>query len=352
MEKVNINFFGHLHQPLNMQGALELEAIIQNIVATPEQEHVVCIEEVGLTPQEAQSATQRYRYDGFRYIYIARRLPLLLRRKPTEMEVRTGIDRLDKALDDKNIDSLLKDLIMTRAKGEVYLYAWMRSLDTLRTNNRIRFELESHPDQVNKLEEQTHAEYMQLGSLIRRKWDNQDYEGFLDTAEQGSVLIYKASDVRDRDIAQQFNPRIQKMVHDGQRKTISFLYGPSHQFDKYLQEGLPASTLEQVSFGAERGIYEDTSEWMLKKMLIQGEQPPRLSFGKFVLERYAMDSICNFFVNRGRASEIAYHYEDYNLSVSNLVTGLSDQDIKEVCEGKAVLQVADMASDQPIYLAL
>lgn len=142
------------------------------------------------------------------------------------------------------------------------------------------------------------------------------------------------------------------MVNNNQRKTLSFLYGPSHQFDKYLQEGLPTITAEQVAFGVERGIYEATNEWLLKKMLMQGEQPPRLSFGKFFLEQFAMDSICNFFVTRGRASEIAYHHEDYNLAVSNLVTGLSNQDIKQICEGKAVLQVADTASDQPIYLAL
>lgn len=185
--KVMVNFFGLIHQPLNMQGALKLEAIIQNIVATPEQDHVVSIEEAGLTPEEAHSATREYRYDGFRYIYIARRLLFLLGRKPVEMEVRKGIDRLDKALDEKDIDSLLKDPIMRT--GEVYTYALMRRLDTLQTK-KIRFELESHPAQVNKLEKQMHAEYTQLGRLTRRKWDDHDYEGFLDTAEQGFVLLY------------------------------------------------------------------------------------------------------------------------------------------------------------------
>lgn len=347
---IGVSFLGIIHQPLNMQGVLRLEDALRDIAATPERNHIVVIEEAGLTPPDAHAWAQRFRYEGFRRSFVRGLLAALLKRKPTDRETQSNIDRIDTALNEQDINRLINDQVIGPNGSHLFDYAKFSSLDILRTN-RIRFEFESHKPGVNQAEKQAHNEFSQLSRLARANWRHQSYDGFLDAAEPACLELFRSTNIRDIDIAQQFKPRLEKMIRDHQRGMLTFIFGSSHKLDRCLQESLSPDTVGSVSFTADRGIHETSNEWRLFQILRRGLVAERVLFGKYFLEMFTMEAIANWLVSQGRSSAIAYNHEGYQSSVSDLVANLSDQDMRGICEGQLILQVPDIESQNtPIYL--
>lgn len=311
-----VEFFGFSHHPLNLDITPYLGQQFSEHLNNWGANTTLFFESAQGTPEDAE-----YERDVFRrYGYRARLVAQITDQGDGFRPIGDGrivnerIAEIEAALDrgQWRIDLLPAEDLQT--------YLMYRDWDRLQAQYHFSFEREAHSPEVIKKIKALKLDNDRLVKLFEEAWKEGRYDDFKRLADSHYKLAAARDRYRNDEISEALKKKVNKLLASPEGGSIFVLMGRDHvtvlhPSRKKLKKG-------DVEFKESGGSYESIN---------------RLNPSQRYLALRVMDALGQEYIRQERILELGYKYTVTQHRIEDLIAGVSDVEIRKLCESKTNL---------------
>ncbi len=308
-------FHGKVHSKFNIQGAHRFRADVTDWIAASKDRCLVFVENIGYTRDQSRALARDYRRQDPIRMYITRDLTQTLRRRPSDLEVSHRVAELK----DAEPETIYREKLLSDDNLFLY-YFWETFSDTVKPSG-IPIEFESHDQSVLQQERVISHKSSEGDKYATYLWRQGRYEEACAVIPGIYKLMVQAADLRNNSLASD-SSALQSSLAQVDDFFLSF--GTLHW---------PLSYLLGAHMELKLGIYPG-SVW---ELATEDDADPSIVKERTVKGFYAnrlTSEVAHYMMSNNRINEFFEHYEDYHLSTSQIVTGLTLEEIEAICKTK------------------
>lgn len=203
---------------------------------------------------------------------------------------------------------------------KLQLYLLYRSFDQLKDQHHYSFDRETHSPQAIKKTLELKAEEHRLFALADTAWVEGRFDDFKRLADSYHKLAQAGGKYRDDETSEALKRKINKLLESPEGGSIFILMGRNHI--KVLDPLKKRFNKGNVEFRQSGGSSESLS---------------RLTPVQKYLSTIIFDKLIKEYVGQERALELGYKFTVTQHKIEELIAGVSESEIKALCETKANL---------------
>lgn len=325
--KVLATFYGYTHEDWNLQGIAGIRKSLAANLESSQGKNIIFFEFSSVNPVDADLIRKGVKQRGFlkfeSYVHLKRRLG----RDPTEVEIQKRIDQIASS-DPQTIAE--EGLIPGNAMQQYFLF---QELDELKKQWSFEFETEYHPklttEKLTRLREDQDRQII----LATEHWDEGKFDESLESYVKASQIISQRSDIREKEIVDYLKGKIKTLLKEPNGGSLFILFGATHSpIIEALRKKLGPKA--PIKFNTLSSFSEDSPTKKIYEDLREGRTSPEVIYAQDLLNGMIIANLVKHAIDTKSFSQYANSSETVAKTVEKVVTSLSLEEIRRICEEK------------------
>jgi len=213
-------------------------------------------------------------------------------------------------------------------QDDIRQYILFQKLDELKKQWNFEFEVEFHPKSTTKKITQLMEEHNYHANLAIKHWDEGKFAEALESYVKTSKVSLQMSEIREKEIVE-----IRTLLKEQNGGSLFILFGAIHSpIIEALQKKLGPKV--PVKFNTLSILPEDLTIQTIYKNLREGKTAPELVYAQELLSATIVGDLVKHAEDNKSFSAYANNSETADRTIRKIITNLSLEEIRRICEEK------------------